>query len=147
MHLKRKGVIYRLSKIILTSTCRSCGYIWQPLGNDPISIPYSSQVKCPTCSEWQNELWIDEETRGKITRRKLGLDIDPKIDNKIQTLEQQISLLESQLGFESKSRGLLEKEIKEIKAWTSRYEKIFQIIERTAHEIEEEEKKFSNDNK
>ena len=29
----------------------------------------------------------------------------------------------------------------------SRYEKIFHIIERTAHEIEEEEKKFSIDNK
>jgi hypothetical protein len=157
-------MINRLSKIIVTATCRNCGHKWQPLGNEPISIPYSSKVKCPTCSEWQNEVWMDEETRIRITKRKLGLDIDPeidqkdmirklgldirpKIDNKMQALEQQISLLESKLSFESKSRELLEKELKEIRSWMLRHEKTFQIIERTAHEIEEEEKKFSNDNK
>jgi phage FluMu protein Com len=30
---------------------------------------YSSQVKCPTCSEWQNEIWIDEETNVKMTKK------------------------------------------------------------------------------
>jgi hypothetical protein len=44
---------------------------------------YSSQVKCPTCSEWQNEIWIDEETNVKMTRKKLGLDIEPEDDPEV----------------------------------------------------------------
>jgi hypothetical protein len=84
--------------------------------------------------------WSDPETIKRFQEKQLGLLPDDGTKERISTLENRMSLLESQLNLAIKQREVIELKQTEMEKWAKKREQDFVEIERIAQELAEEER-------
>jgi hypothetical protein len=142
---QKEKIEFMKNHTVISLIC-DCGFQWKPYADNFTILPFVEDLKCPRCNKIERYQLLDEDTKKKLALRKLGLDGNNTLLNKVKILEKQNSLLEKQHELLKDRQNLLEVKISMLLKWGARRERDFRDIETIADE-ERKENEFRESNK